>query len=1114
MPADLSAPAAPGVVGRRNELEELRRALDGTVSGAGVIVLVAGEPGIGKTRLIHEIAEEGRGLGLTVAWGTCWEGEGAPSYWPWIQVIRELALAGDADALRTALGSVARDVAGLVPEIRERLPDVPEPDGRSSDQARFQLFDAVTGYLKRLSRERALIVVLDDLQWADASSLLLLRFLARDLAGTRILVLGAYRDVEVDVGHPLRELLGELTRAGQLLTLGGLGDEDVGALISATAGSDPKPEVAHTIRERTQGNPFYVRELTRLLVSQGRLEQVGVDLERGDPMPDSIREVIARRVARLGARTVEVLSVASVAGHRFGLEALERVTGLGRTHLLECIDEAAAARLVTPSPDAIGQYVFAHTLIRQAQYESLPASRRLELHGLIGEFLESLPSPELRLAELAHHFLQVATAGDSAKARRYLISAAEQAMTRLAYEEGARLFEQALRLHEMRVDTDESARCTILLALGEAQRRAGDFTHSTETFVRAAEIAGRLGNAENLAQAALGAGWGSETEGIGQQGFVDETFVQLLEEALRVLPERDDPLRVRLLGRLAVAQYWSVDAQDRRADLSRRALEMAERLGDPGSIATALASTRYASWGPGNQDERFRVTAQMLELGEAIGDNERILQAHRWRFWDYLERCDVGAADRELAAHERVANESRLTISIGYGRAFRGLRAMMSGRYEEGEKLAREAFAILDRAGHPLALNLFGAQMLQVWWEQGRFQEWHDVIEGFRASQVPSIQIALINARLALGRLEEARASFDRFASAGFETFPQDVTWLPAMALLAQACAQLEDGRAAIRIREMLEPYADLGMPAGPPAVVFFGPVSLYLGMLAACAGDLDGAMDNLERATATAKRMGTPTFVAHARRERAAVLLRRAQPGDREAAVGELREASDIYAEIGLEYFGGKVEEMQRASSASRGEDGQEPALANVFRLDGEFWTIAFEGRMTRLKDSKGLRYLSRLLAEPAREFHVGDLAAITDATGTADRPRISDAGPMLDAEARTAYRNRLEDLRFELDEAEANNDTGRAERARTEMEFLAAELSRATGLGGRDRRASSDLERLRVRVTKALRSALSKVAGSQPGLGNHLDRAVRTGYFCSYDPDPDHPTTWQVAD
>jgi predicted ATPase len=339
-------PHRPPLVGRERELALLRAGLDLGISGEGRVLLLAGEPGIGKTRTAEELAFEASKGGALVLWGRCHEAEWTPPYWPWVQVLRAYAQHRSADALRAEFGAGAADIAQLVPEVAVGLSDLPPLPPLALEQARFRAFDHVAAFLRRAAAARPLILVLDDLHWADPPSLLLLEFVARETRDVPLVVLGTYRDVEVGRQHPLARTLAELVRSGhtQRITLRGLSEVDVERLVAAD-GVKPTAELVAAIHDETNGNPFFVHEVARLLASEAADDQAEGDgrANRRLPIPQSVREAIGRRLDRLSPECNDILATASAVGREFGLPVLARVSGRASEHVLEALAEATAA---------------------------------------------------------------------------------------------------------------------------------------------------------------------------------------------------------------------------------------------------------------------------------------------------------------------------------------------------------------------------------------------------------------------------------------------------------------------------------------------------------------------------------------------------------------------------------------------------------------------------------------------------------------------------------------------------------------------------------------------------------------------------------------------------
>jgi predicted ATPase len=583
-------------VGREAELALITADLNAAVSGHGGVVLLAGEPGIGKTRLAEELAAQAAARGALVLWGRCWEGEGAPAFWPWVQVVRAYVQATDPAALRHDLGTGAADIAQIVPAVGDCLPGLPIPPPVEPEAARFRLFDSLAGFLRAAATRRPLLLVLDDLHWADAPSLALLRFVSHELEGAGLLVVGVYRHGEADRGHPLLGTLADLTRGQRRrrLLLGGLDQRAVASFIALVAGVTPSPELAAAVYRQTDGNPFFVTEVVRLLASHDRLghAEVGASVLAAG-LPEGVKAVIAERLGGLSERCRVVLEVAAVVGRVFELRALELACGLDAEELLGLLEEAETARVVRAVPGGLGRWQFAHALVREVLYEGVPAARRVRLHGRVGQALEAVygADPGPHLAELAHHFVEAAPGSQEmvARAVRTATLAGRRALELLAWEEAAGLFERALAALELAERPDQRERCELLLAVGEARMAASDLPAARVAYQRAGELARRIGAPEALASAGLGLGLEFTA------GIVYQVEVGLLEEALVALGGADSLLRARVLARLARALLFTPRVE-RRLALSEDAVRMARRLGDAGTLAAVLFDRHMTIW--------------------------------------------------------------------------------------------------------------------------------------------------------------------------------------------------------------------------------------------------------------------------------------------------------------------------------------------------------------------------------------------------------------------------------------------------------------------------------------------------------------------------------------
>jgi len=1112
------ASRAAGVfVGRERELSELVAAVEKAESGRGSLFLLVGEPGIGKSRLADELAARARERGFLVLWGRCWEAGGAPAYWPWIQALRAHVRATDPVDLAEQLGAGAGHVAQMIPDVLAVLPDVDTPDVADPDAARFQLFDATTSFLLAMSAGQPILLVLDDLHAADTASLLLLRFASAELARGRVLVVGSYRDPDPGREGPLPPELVELARqpSSRLLPLAGLPEPDVTRFIDRTTGIAPPASLVSAVFEQTEGNPLFVDELVRLLTQERRLTSVAAGARL--TIPASVREVIGRRLAHLSEGCRRVLETSSVIGREFELGLVARVAGRSDLEILERLDEAAGARVIGEVSGPPGRFRFAHALIRDVLYEAIPAARRVVLHRRTGEALEGLPQDERasRLAELAHHFYLAPPGGSWRRTSRgieYARRAADDAMVRLAYEEAARLYEMALRELKFHQRDQEPVRCELLLRLGDAHSRAGELAAAREALADAADLAKQLRDAERLARAAIG----YMREMVWTRAGDDRRMIPLLQDALDAVGDRPSSWRVRVLARLACALRGSRD-RERSEKLGRQAVEMARDLSDPWTLLYALVGLCGAIWWPENPDERLAIADEIIASARALGEPEREFQGHLIREISFVELGDISRVESELAYLAAPPEEVRSPAQRWMVAVVRANLALQQGRLPDAGRFATEARDQGARSMLTDAQAHFASHTYFICTERGRPGEALELVQ--RAAEqfawYPFFRCELADLHLQLGDERASRALYEEMAADRFDSLPRDNEWIFALTLLAPLSVRHEHPEGISTLYELLLPFADrhaVGHAEGTT-----GSVSRALGILAAGLSRFGDAERHFAFAIEHNERMGARLWTTDTQVRLARMLLTRDAPGDPERAHALLNDALRRCRSLELVRLEREIRELRPEIEDVDWQPRPLPVARATLRREGEYWSIVFDGDAFRLRDSKGLRHLSVLLAAPGREIHALELVAATEGhararmpSGAELRPGAGDAGNVLDERAKAEYAHRLQELESELAEAEEWHDPERASRLRKEIDFLASELAAAVGLGGRDRRAASNAERARVSVTRAIKATLERIAEHSPSLGRHLRATVRTGTFCAYEPDPRVPVTW----
>jgi DNA-binding SARP family transcriptional activator len=902
------AAETPGAafVGRERELAELVGGLDNAFAGRGRLFLLGGEPGIGKSRLAEELTAQARAREARVLVGRCWEAGGAPAYWPWVQALRVYLRDADSAVLRSQLGSGATELARLLPELRERFRDLPEPPSLEPEAARFRLFDAVVEFLRRACEARPSVLVLDDLHAADAPSLLLLRFLARQLGSARMLVLAAYRDVDPLPGQPLTETLVELARepVTRSLPLGGLSEREVAEYLELMAPAIASAELPVALYEETEGNPLFVGELVRLL-SVERVRSGELVITQG------IRDVMARRLSHLSDKCNRMLVLASVLGREFALDALGRLAPVSEDELLDTLDEAIGARVLCDVPGAADRLRFTHMLIRDTLYEGLTSARRVQLHRRAVEALEALygEEPGPHLAELAHHAV---AGGDLGKGVRYARRAGDRALTLLAYEEAARLYATALEALDRSGPSDERVGCGLLLSLGEAEARAGHAVAAKKAFIGAADIAQRIGLASEFARAA--AGYGGRI--VWARAGTDDRLVPLLEEALAALGDEEIELRARLLARLAGA-LRDEPTRDRRDALSGEAVELARRTDNPAALAYALDGRALAIAAPDRGAECLALGTELREVAERSGDTERVMAGHNNRILAQLWVGDVLGVEADLAAASRIARELRQPAQLWLFRAVEAMLALAAGRLAEAEELVAQALALGERAQPEVAIPAHAIQRYTLCDFRGTLEDvepaLHELVVNYPARPVFRCTLTRLYARLA--RLPEAKRLLDELARDDFSALPFDMEWLYGMSELAEASALLGDTAAAAALYRLLLPWAALN--AADPVEGIRGSVSRYLGILATTTKHWKQAERHFEDAAAMNEGMGARPWVAHTQHDYARMLSARDETSDRERALELIAEAVTTYRELGMKSWAKAASGLERALQA-----------------------------------------------------------------------------------------------------------------------------------------------------------------------------------------------------
>lgn len=1080
-------PASRTFVGRERELAELLSALEETRGGRGGLFLLAGEAGIGKTRVADELSRRAASAGCDVRWGRCWEVGGAPAYWPWIQVLRGLLRDGARAALEPR---VLETLAGLLPELRAAS------GAAAADvvHERFELFEAVSAALRTAAARAPLLVILDDLHAADPSSLALLLFIARELRDAPLCILGTVRDHEARASGDNADLFGKVAREATFMTLGRLEQDEVRALLLSRGGAVTDELVAAVVSV-TEGHPLFIEEVRRALGTRSE------PLVRGKlPVPPSVRAAIGGRVALLDSATQATLAAASVLGRDFSRATLSGLLERPLDELREPIARALAhGMLLENEPGALE---FSHALVREELYRSLPEPRRAALHARAAAVLEHAGALESSLGEVATHLLASSGAVGAETALAGAERAARRALTRFAFEDAAAIMQQALAVLEPHL-TDRRALCRAYILLGEARVRM--HADGRAACTRAAAIARELGDSVLIAEAGLALGAEISI------AIVSDTLVGLLEEALGGLPGEPSALRARVLARLAAALQPAIDPRV-PMQRAREAIQMARSLGDSETLRIVLYGAGAALVDYAPPQERIDVDQETLRLAQHAGDRLQAFRARLRLFVDHMELGEMFAADAVLLALSELANELGRPRQLWYAAMFQAARATLGGRFVDAERWLARALEVGAQRDDPvlqLSLESYylghamtrGETNLRPW-----IPTWPPMLKPAPLAGVyPDLWAGYVlahegNPEAALGRI------------AHLSVHEPAISHEPvALNFIAQIYIVARDRAGAEAVLPYVAERRGHFISWGIFGLCTLGPFTGVLARIQALLGRWSEAERDFRAAIAEAARAGAFPALAESYCEYARALLEHGGPEATRSARRELSHCLELARERDLALFAARASQLLAALDEAPApavpqaplavEAVSAPAARGValeFRLtrEGDVWLVARGAQSFRLKDSRGLQMLAQLIESPGRELHVLALG------GGGDPATGGDAGSVIDLRAAQAYRERLEDLRDAEQDAEDMGDSARLAAVREEIEQLAQQLAAGVGLGGRERRAASVAERARTNVQRRLKDAISRIEKCDPELGRYLGWTVRTGTFCMFDP------------
>jgi class 3 adenylate cyclase/tetratricopeptide (TPR) repeat protein len=884
LPPALAAEGPVDFIGRSGELARLESAWKEAVEGQRRVVLVTGEPGIGKTRLMAELGRRIHAEGATVLYGGNDEDLGVP-YQPWLDALGRLIEQAGAEVLDAVSPTRFADLGRVVPQAAERAGGAPPTPATDPETERYLFYSAVVALLGAAAAEAPVLFVLDDLQWSDTPTLQLLRFVVAAPESSHLLIAGTYRDSDLGATSPLTDAVAKLHRVAGVeeLRLRGLDDRDIVAMMEAAAGqamNEAGLAMAHTLYREADGNPFFTWELMRHLTETGAVAQQpsGTWVARQDmgevSLPTSIRAVIGERLGRLGDDAQRALDLAAVAGREFELGIVAAALDADVDNVLDCLERAQAAGLIANV--ASERFIFSHALVARTIYADLTPARRARAHRQLAETMESLGLADTRVIELARHWTAAVTPADSAKALAYVQRAGDEALAALAPDEAAGSYRQALSLLGQLPSPDESLRCELLVCLGDAQRQAGD-PGFRDTVVEAARLAQSLGDTDRLVRAAL-------TD--YQRGYPasrDPDRVEMLEAALAGVPDGDSTARARLLSKLS---YECIFADPRRAaDLASEGYAMARRLGDPATVveATIRSSPRARHFDTADFHFHYwdrEALDEATAMAEQLGDPAVLFSALYVGIQAEMQVGNLAEADGRLARIVALAEEVGQPDLQWIATYQRADRALLAGDAAAAEPLVEAAYESGRETGQPGAGTIYAAGMQSVRWHQGRHAEVASLLAEAAAAD-PDLGVLRVGVEAPREQASSAGESIDDLA-ASIARAPQDGSWDLSMTIFAERAARLQAAAVAASLYELLVPLDGMFTYA---TGICRGPIAHYLGILATVLERYDDAESHFVDAVELNERLQAPFHLARTQVEWARMLVERAKPGDRDRA-------------------------------------------------------------------------------------------------------------------------------------------------------------------------------------------------------------------------------------
>jgi DNA-binding CsgD family transcriptional regulator len=883
------------IVGRARELDVFRAAFDRMLGGRRQLVLISGEPGIGKTRCAEALADVAEDQGALVLWGRCREEAGAPPYWPWVQILRAYIDASSLDEVRLNMGTAVKDIAALVPELLDSAQQTHHGPGAMADSspARFRTFDAIRQFFHQATQQVPITLVLDDLHWSDAPSLSLLEFLSQELLRSRLLIVATYRDADASRKTPLQSTLGGLSHDSdvQRVQLSGLSQVAIGEVAERLCDVSLSDSAIKMIYQQTDGNPLFAIELIKVLIDESAGAAIAAMPAR---IPAGVHETIGRRLIRLSDRCNDLLCAAAVYGRQFTARELGAAMDEDVQRVLTDLEPAVQAGIVESNADTSGSYLFTHALIRETIYEDLPACDRLRLHGRAGDALGSVYCAHLEpaLTRIAHHYHEAAALGYTDKAVVFALRAAESAVRMCAYEDALLHYDHVMETLEIGGSIHDERLARAYILKGYALSLLGRSQLSIETLLEGVNRTRVLGSAELLVDVLMFLAMSS-------RHVEQQHLVPLLERALALLPEFDSVARAKALATLSFAQKTSAD-KSRIQHLVDEALDMVSRSGDATARCACYKLTIMALRGnPETLHRRLLLGQEYIAAARSIGGADLLADAYHWQALNYFESGQLEDLETLLehydslgtarfGLHQYQAAQQRVTLALLRG-DWTDLEGRIEGLLQIGTKTRRD-----DADG------VYGAQMFALNRDLGRLHALAPQIREIAASATRRMwEPGLMLICAEIGLLSEARAIFERLVVGNCRAIQRDEMFVACLVFCAETCCALADAGRAESLYLLLRPYAR--QTANHPTAVCFGAAELYLAMLACTAGRPNLACEHFEHALTLNRAMRAWPCLARTLFRHGALLVTRQSDAERRVGLQQLREAEQLARRIGM---------------------------------------------------------------------------------------------------------------------------------------------------------------------------------------------------------------------